>query len=113
MTAHVERRDFLRQAGFVAGAAAVAASLTQQAAIAQTAAPGPKPMTYDVKPMPFDPKNVKGLSEKILVSRYENNYSGAVKNLNRVEEELARGSTTARRPRSTSMPSSRTSTGTR
>jgi hypothetical protein len=39
-------------------------------------------MTYSVKPLPFDPKTIKGLSEKILVSHYENNYTGAVNRLN-------------------------------
>ena len=34
-------------------------------------------------------KKIKGLSEKILVSHYENNYSGAVKRLNAISEQLA------------------------
>jgi Fe-Mn family superoxide dismutase len=46
-------------------------------------------MSYSIKPMSFDPKNVKGLSEKILVSHYENNYSGAVKRPNAISEQLA------------------------
>jgi Fe-Mn family superoxide dismutase len=46
-------------------------------------------MTYDIKPMSFDPKAIKGLSEKILVSHYENNYSGAVKRLNAITAQLA------------------------
>ena len=40
-------------------------------------------------PLPFDPKKLKGLSEKLIVSHHDNNYAGAVKNLNKVEEELA------------------------
>ena len=46
-------------------------------------------MTYEIKPLPFDPKAIKGLSEKILVSHYENNYSGAVKRLNAISAQLA------------------------
>jgi len=46
-------------------------------------------MTFNVKPLPFDPKKIKGLSEKILVSHYENNYTGAVKRLNAITEQLA------------------------
>ena len=46
-------------------------------------------MTFNVKPLPFDPSKVKGLSKKILVSHYENNYIGAVKRLNAIEEQLA------------------------
>ena len=47
-------------------------------------------MTYELKPMPFDAKNVKGLSEKLLVSHYENNYGGAVKRLNAITGELSK-----------------------
>ena len=46
-------------------------------------------MTFNVKPLPFDPKKIKGLSETILVSHYENNYTGAVKRLNAIVEQLA------------------------
>ena len=46
-------------------------------------------MTYSVKPLPFDPTKINGLSEKILVSHYENNYGGAVKRLNAIAEQLA------------------------
>jgi Fe-Mn family superoxide dismutase len=46
-------------------------------------------MPYTVKPLPFDPKAIKGLSEKILTSHYENNYTGAVKRLNAITEQLA------------------------
>ena len=45
---------------------------------------------HAVKPLPFDPKKVSGLSEKLLVSHHDNNYAGAVKNLNGVEAELAK-----------------------
>jgi len=40
------------------------------------------------KPLPFDPAKLKGLSERLLRSHWENNYSGAVKALNAVEERL-------------------------
>ena len=46
-------------------------------------------MTYAIKPLPFDPKSIKGFSEEILTSHYENNYSGAVKRLNALTEQLA------------------------
>ena len=38
-------------------------------------------MTYEPKPLSLDPKSIKGISEKVLVSHYENNYVGAVKRL--------------------------------
>jgi Fe-Mn family superoxide dismutase len=41
-------------------------------------------------PLPFDPKRLPGLSEKLLVSHHDNNYASALKNLNAVELELAR-----------------------
>ncbi len=43
-----------------------------------------------VAPLPFDPAKLKGLSEKLLVSHHDNNYAGAVKNLIKVDDELAR-----------------------
>jgi Fe-Mn family superoxide dismutase len=46
------------------------------------------PATYKLAPLPFDPKSLKGLSEKLIVSHHENNYGGAVKNLNKVQDEL-------------------------
>jgi len=88
MTDAIERRDFVRGAVMVAGATA-AAALSQPAAFAQTANQGTKPMSYDVKPIPFDPKHVNGLSEKLLTSHYENNYTGAVKRLNAITAQLA------------------------
>jgi superoxide dismutase, Fe-Mn family len=86
----IERRDFIRGAGLVTGAALSTTLGDTSSALAQAAPnPGPKPMTYDAKPLPFDPKSVKGLSEKLLVSHYENNYTGAVKRLNAITAQLA------------------------
>ena len=47
-------------------------------------------MTDTIKPLPFDPQKIKGLSEKILVSHYENNYGGAVRRLNLITEQPGR-----------------------
>jgi Fe-Mn family superoxide dismutase len=41
-------------------------------------------------PLPFAPGALQGISEALIRSHHENNYGGAVKNLNRVEQELAR-----------------------
>src|SRR2546428_2832687 len=47
-------------------------------------------MAYDdIKPLSCDPKKLKGLSEKLIVSHWENNYSGAVKRLNAITTQLA------------------------
>src|ERR1700681_1270074 len=46
-------------------------------------------MTYKMKPLACDPAHVKGMSERLIISHYENNYGGAVKRLNLIEEKLA------------------------
>lgn len=46
-------------------------------------------MSYETNPLPFDPKSISGISEKVLVSHYENNYGGAVKRLNAISAQLA------------------------
>jgi Fe-Mn family superoxide dismutase len=79
MTADRKRRDFVGAAADVAVAATTASALAQGA---------PK-VEYAVKPLPFDPGKVEGLSEKLLLSHHQNNYSGAVKRLNAITEQLA------------------------
>ncbi|ETW98046.1 MAG: superoxide dismutase, partial [Candidatus Entotheonella factor] len=46
-------------------------------------------MTYIVKPLPFKPNRLNGLSVSLLESHYENNYGGAVRRLNAIETRLA------------------------
>ena len=46
-------------------------------------------MSYSPKPLSIDPKSINGISEKVLVSHYENNYGGAVKRLNAITAQLA------------------------
>jgi Fe-Mn family superoxide dismutase len=46
-------------------------------------------MPYAIKPLSCDPARIRGMSEKLIVSHYENNYGGAVKRLNLIEEQLA------------------------
>jgi Fe-Mn family superoxide dismutase len=45
-------------------------------------------MAYQMKPLGCDPGRLKGLSEKLVTSHYENNYGGAVKRLNAITEQL-------------------------
>lgn len=48
------------------------------------------PMTeYAPRPLPFDPTKLAGLSEKLLRSHHENNYTGAVEKLNAARGRLA------------------------
>lgn len=46
-------------------------------------------MTYSMKSLGCDPQRIKGMSEKMIVSHYENNYGGAVRRLNLITEQLA------------------------
>jgi Fe-Mn family superoxide dismutase len=45
-------------------------------------------MTYEVKPLVCHPAKLKGLSERLIVSHYDNNYAGAVKRLNAITQRL-------------------------
>src|SRR5262245_44560352 len=46
-------------------------------------------MTSTVKPLSCDPTKLKGLSEKLILSHWENNYGGAVRRLNAIAAQLA------------------------
>jgi superoxide dismutase, Fe-Mn family len=46
-------------------------------------------MAYNIKPLACDPTRINGMSEKLLVSHYENNYGGAVNRLNAITAQLA------------------------
>lgn len=46
-------------------------------------------MPYELKPLSCDPSRLDGLSERLIVSHWENNYGGAVKRLNAIEQRLA------------------------
>src|SRR5881296_3139087 len=47
-------------------------------------------MDHAMKPLSCDPVKLSGLSEKLIVSHYENNYGGAVKRLNSITEHLGK-----------------------
>ena len=44
---------------------------------------------HRAKPLKFDPAKLKGLSERLIQSHWENNYGGALKALNAIERRLA------------------------
>ncbi|HTD89372.1 MAG TPA: hypothetical protein VK663_01825, partial [Burkholderiales bacterium] len=53
--------------------------------------PNPAPAfrgMHQPRPLPFDAAKLKGLSEKLVRSHHENNYTGAVNALNAVEKRL-------------------------
>jgi Fe-Mn family superoxide dismutase len=77
----------LGAAGLLAPGALAAAEANEAAGIAGAhVGPG----AHQPVPLPFDPKRLAGLSERLLVSHHDNNYAGALRNLNAVELELAR-----------------------
>lgn len=45
---------------------------------------------YTPKPLPFDPKTITGLSEKLLLSHHGNNYTSAVKRLGTIIGEFGK-----------------------
>jgi Fe-Mn family superoxide dismutase len=92
MTTDLDRRSLMQTGSALTAGAAVTAAVWPGSAAAQTPSPTPsgaKLMKFEVKPLPFDPKKIKGLSEKLLVSHYDNNYTGAVKRLSAIVEQLA------------------------
>jgi len=86
-TVNTERRDFIRGVGVAAASTAMLAGTPALGQANQQT--GAKPMAYQPKTMSFDPKSITGISEKVLVSHYENNYVGAVKRLNAIGTQLA------------------------
>src|SRR5215470_11234825 len=70
-----------------AGAGVTLAGITESAA--QTPATPAFRGQHQPKPLPFDAAKLKGISEKLIKSHWENNYGGAVKALNVVEQRLA------------------------
>ncbi len=66
------------------GGLALASAAVAGTAKAQTALPPA------IAPLPFDPKAVPGLSERLLVSHHDNNYVGAVKRLGAIRAEFAK-----------------------
>ena len=71
------------------GGAALAGAAVAAAASAQPGA-APPAAGFTPQPLPFDPKAVPGLSEKLLTSHHDNNYVGAVKRLGAIRGEFAK-----------------------
>src|SRR5918997_405460 len=90
---HISRRDALSKiATGSAGLGLVAASgelvTASQGSIADTTPARAFRGQHQPRPLSFDPAKLKGLSEKLIRSHWENNYGGAVKALNAVEQRL-------------------------
>lgn len=85
MIESIARRTFIQ--GAVVGSALALGG--QTASAESVSSKETKPLTYEAKPLSLDPKGIKGISEKVLVSHYQNNYVGAVKRLNAISTQLA------------------------
>jgi len=77
------RRDLLALAAASTAALAAGPGEAQTPPVAASAY-APQPAA-----LPFDPKAVPGLSEKLITSHHDNNYVGAVKRLAAIEAQLA------------------------
>jgi Fe-Mn family superoxide dismutase len=78
-----------RRQALAAGAAlAPALAAAQPTAKAGAASPAMAPKPFEIKPLPFDPAKLTGLSERLLKSHWENNYAGAIRALNNVRDRL-------------------------
>ena len=82
----IDRRLLLGGIALAGGAATAAAA----AAPAPAAAGAGSAAGFAPQPLPFDPKAVAGLSEKLLTSHHDNNYVGAVKRLGAIREAFGK-----------------------
>lgn len=87
----ITRREMFGTLAVIGAGAALATTLGGDRAMAEET-PSARPPAYRgehaIKPLPFDPTKLKGLSEKLLVSHHDNNYGGAVKRLNLIQQQL-------------------------
>lgn len=80
------RREALKG---VAAVATVIATFYESDAAQTESLPRAFAGKHQPKALPFDPAKLTGISEKLIRSHHENNYTGAVKALNLVEQRLA------------------------
>jgi Fe-Mn family superoxide dismutase len=83
----MHRRDLI--GGAASGAALLLASATVHSDPPRPTKTGVAPGTHAPVPLPFKPSALTGISEKMITSHHDKNYAGAVKNLNKVEADLA------------------------
>jgi Fe-Mn family superoxide dismutase len=86
----ISRREVLVQTGGALALLGMVGDSLARAESKRTAPPAVSMGKHTVVSLPFDAKKLKGLSERMVVSHHDNNYAGAVTNLNKVEDELSR-----------------------
>jgi Fe-Mn family superoxide dismutase len=82
------RRNLFRVAGAAAVAPVVLAAIAPSAVEAQVASAA-FAAQHAPKPLPYGAGSLKGLSERLIQSHWENNYGGSVRALNTVKQRLA------------------------
>jgi len=85
----ITRREAIESIITAGAGVALAAGAEAEAQTAMAQTPTAFRGQHQPKPLPFDPAKLKGISEKLIRSHHENNYTGAVKALNAVEQRLA------------------------
>src|SRR5438128_1676789 len=90
MTMNMNRREAIATAAAATGILVAQRALAgEPAKAAAGGAAAPATPGFEPKPLPFDPKKLTGISEKLITSHHDNNYAGAVKNLGKVREQIA------------------------
>jgi Fe-Mn family superoxide dismutase len=89
MQSTTSRRSVLGALGAGAALSLARETLAQEPATAEGAPPAAFRGEHQPRPLPFDPSKLRGLSERLIRSHWENNYGGSVRALNAVESRLA------------------------
>src|SRR5262249_34330207 len=76
---YMNRRTLLTTAVLGATASILSSELQAQA---------PAAGGWPIKPLPFDPKKLKGLSEKLIVSHHDKNDAGAARRIGQIQKML-------------------------
>jgi Fe-Mn family superoxide dismutase len=87
----INRREAIKTAVVAMGAATAFAHNTVQAAGKDKTIPLELVLQNEdhvVMPLPFDPKKLQGISEKLIQSHWENNYTASVKTLSAVNKKI-------------------------
>lgn len=84
------RRNFLEVSGAAAGALLVSGVARADTKMNSAVRPatGVAPGEHKMVDLPFAPAKLVGISAAMITSHHDNNYAGAVKNLNKVEIEI-------------------------
>src|SRR3954471_1060208 len=84
------RRTALAAIGSGVAVAATGEAISPMVAQQSTGA-FPLHRTHSPRPLPFNPARLNGLSERLITSHWQNNYTGSVNALNMVETRLFGG----------------------